>query len=492
MDEVDHVPGHATVRRIEGQEQATAFRCRRYGGYPSTASLPAGPTSMNLSEVLSVLWHRKLLVIGVLAVAIGAAVGALKLVTPVYESTSTLALQPQNLTNDLAFFQTIDAIVPIYATAAESNTTLDAARKRNGGHLGDISVRTFQGAPIFKIDARDTNRSIAQSSAQQVTDTLRRQVAAGEVGIRSLRVAQIDRPALPGSPVFPNTKLTLAVAVLLGLGLGYRGRAAPGEPLEPCADARRAGGCERPPGVRRASGRACAARRGVSPELLTSSSELRTINEALRDLRTNLAYAGNGKIKTVTVTSPEGSHGKSTISLGLAVAIARSGANTLLVDADLRRGRIAEMLEIPRVPGLYEAMSATRLDGGVIRETAVPNLQVMTGGRIVSDPGEVLSTRFSQLLEKLEESYDAIVLDTTPLVPVNDARVISSLSTATLIVARSGRATRASIKEAVDRLALIAVTPTAAVLNMSKSRGARTYYGTPEAAEERTVVRGRL
>ncbi len=445
---------------------------------------------MNLSEVLSVLWHRKLVVIGVLAVAIVAAVGALKLVTPVYESTSTLALQPQNLTNDLAFFQTIDAIVPIYATAAQSTITLDMARARNGGHLGDISVRTFQGAPIFKIDARDTNRSIAQSSAQQVTETLRRQVAAGKVGIPSLRVAQIDRPGLPSSPVFPDTKLTLAVAALLGLGLGIaaallrenfssrvrtRGEleAASGLPVY----------AELP--VERAL------RGGVSPELLTSSIELRTINEALRDLRTNLAYAGNGTIKTVTVTSPEGSHGKSTVALGLAVAIARSGAKTLLIDADLRRGGVAEMLDIPRVPGLYEAMSATRLDGGLIRETGVPNLQLMTGGRIVSDPGEILSTRFSQLLEKLEKSYDAIVLDTTPLVPVNDARIISSLSTATLIVARSGRATKTSVQEAVDRLALIAVTPTAAVLNMSKGRGARTYYGTPEAAEERTVVRGR-
>ena len=443
---------------------------------------------MNLSEVLSVLWHRKLLVIGVLVVAIGTAVGALKLVTPVYESTSTLALQPENLTNDLAFFQTIDAIMPIYATAAESNQTIDTARRRNGGHLGNISVRTFQGAPIFKIDARDPNRSIAQSSAQQVTETLRRQVAAGRVGIPSLRIAQIDRPALPGSPVLPDTKLTLAVAVLLGLGLGVAA-ALLWENLS--SRVRTRGELEAASGlpvyaelpVERAL------RGGVSPELLTSNTDLRTIKEALRDLRTNLAFAGNGAIKTVTVTSPEGSHGKSTVALGLAVAIARSGSKTLLVDADLRRGGIAEMLDIPRVPGLYEAMSATSLDGGVIRETGVPNLKIMTGGRIVSDPGEVLSTRFSQLLEKLEEAYDAIVFDTTPLVPVNDARVIASLSTATLIVARSGRATRASLREAVDRLSLIAVTPTAAVLNMSKSR--RTYYGTPEAAEDRTAVRER-
>ena len=65
---------------------------------------------MNLSEILSVLWHRKWVVVGVTALAIGGAIVALKLVTPVYEATSTMALEPNNLGNDLAFFQTVDAI----------------------------------------------------------------------------------------------------------------------------------------------------------------------------------------------------------------------------------------------------------------------------------------------------------------------------------------------------------------------------------------------
>ncbi len=448
---------------------------------------------MNFSEIISVLWRRKLVVIGVTALAIGAAVAALKFVAPVYESTSTLALQPQSLSNDLIFFQTIDAIIPIYATAANSRTTLDVARERNGGRLADISVRTFAAAPLFKIDARGTDKQLVQDSAQAVTITLQERVDAGEVGIRSLRLTEIDRPALPTIPVFPNTKLTLAVAVLLGLGFGVAAALLQENltsRVRTRADLAEASGLP----IYAELPRERKLGRGVSPELLSSSPALRSVNEALRDLRTNLAFAGNGEIHTVAVTSPEGSHGKTTIALGLAVTIARSGSRTLLVDADLRRGRVAEMLDIPRVPGLYEAMNGARLGAGVIRKTALPNLDVMTGGRLVSDPGELFATQFPDLLEELEKLYDSIVLDTTPLVPVNDARVIASLAKATLLVASSGGATRGTVEEAVNRLALIAVTPTAAVLNKSRSRQARAYYATGDAnrADDANAVRERV
>jgi len=98
---------------------------------------------MNLTEILSVLWHRKLVVLGAAVLVIGCAVGALQLITPQYKATSTLALEPQKLGNDLLFFQTIDSITPIYAAAAESETTLAPAKAQNGGELADISVRTF-------------------------------------------------------------------------------------------------------------------------------------------------------------------------------------------------------------------------------------------------------------------------------------------------------------------------------------------------------------
>jgi succinoglycan biosynthesis transport protein ExoP len=447
---------------------------------------------MNLTEILSVLWHRKLVVLGVTVLAIACAVAALRLVTPEYESTSTLALAPQNLNNDLVFFQTIDAIVPIYAAAATSETTLDQARSENGGELADMSVRTFQQTPIFKIDARSTDKQLAQESAQSVTDVLNQRVEAGEVGIPSLRLTQIDQPALPTSPVFPNEKLTLAVAVLLGLGLGVaaallmerftsrvrtRADLAEASGLPIYAELPRQGALAR-----------------VTPELLTNSPALRSINESLRDLRTNLTFAGNGDIETVAVTSPEGSHGKTTVAFGLAVAIARSGSKTLLIDADLRRGRIAEMLDVARIPGLYEAMNGSELGPGVIRHTALPNLDLITGGRLVSDPGELLATRFADVLKELQQRYDAIVIDTTPVIPVNDGRVVAGLSKETVLVASAGGATRRAVQDAVNRLALIGVTPTAAVLNKSRSRQARGYYASKDAehADEEQGVRERV
>ena len=447
---------------------------------------------MNLTEILSVLWHRKLVVLGVTVLVIGCAVGAVQLITPQYKATSTLALEPQKLGNDLLFFQTIDSITPIYAAAAESETTLAAAKAQNGGQLADISVRTFAQSPIFKIDAQSTDASLAQSSAQSVTNVLQDRVKAGEVGIASLELTQIDKPTVPTSPVYPNKKLTIAVAVLLGLGLGvaaallmerFTSR------IRTRADLADASGLPIYAELPRQSSLS-----RVTPELLANSPALRPINEALRDLRTNLAFAGNGEIETVAVTSPEGSHGKTTIAFGLAVAIARSGAKTLLIDADLRRGRIAEMLDIPRIPGLYEAMNGSPLGPGVIRQTSLPNLELITGGRLVSDPGELLATRFAQVLAELRPRYDAIVIDTTPVVPVNDGRVVANLTKATVLVASAGGATRRSVEEAVSRLSLIAVTPTAAVLNKSRSRQARGYYARDGAdhADEEQPVRERV
>ena len=432
------------------------------------------------------------MVLGVTVLVIACAVGALQLITPQYKATSTLALEPQKLGNDLLFFQTIDSITPIYAAAAESETTLGPAEAQNGGELADISVRTFAQSPIFKIDAQSTDASLAQSSAQAVTDVLQNRVEAGEVGIPSLELSQIDEPTVPTRPVFPNKKLTIAVAVLLGLGLGvaaallmerFTSR------IRTRADLAEASGLPIYAELPRQESLS-----RVTPELLTNSPGLRSINEALRDLRTNLAFAGNGEIETVAVTSPEGSHGKTTIAFGLAVAIARSGAKTLLIDADLRRGRIAEMLDIPRLPGLYEAMNGSALGPGVIRRTALPNLDLITGGRLVSDPGELLATRFAQVLTELRPRYDAIVIDTTPVIPVNDGRVIANLVKATVLVASVGGATRRSVEEAVNRLSLIAVTPTAAVLNKSRSRQARGYYARDGAdrADEEQPVRERV
>jgi capsular exopolysaccharide synthesis family protein len=436
---------------------------------------------MNLNEIFSVLWHQKLVVLVTMAVFVGAAIGSLEWVKPRYRSTATLALSPksQNLTN-LVFFQTIDSIVPIYATAATTDETEAIARETLGGDLADISVRTFSGAPIFKIDAESSKRSLAQDSAQSVTAALKSRVESGNVGVQSLRLQEIDRPSFPKSPVFPRRKLTIAIASLLGFafGVGFAFlRESLSNKVRTRQDLAEAAGVPVYAEVPLES----ALGRRVSSGVLLSYPGLHGVTEALRDLRTNLLFS-LGTVRSVAITGPEGRHGKTTVALGLAVTMARSGARTLLIDADLRRGRLADALGLEREPGLYEVLSG-KIAESAIQATSLRGLDVMTSGRLLSDPGELLAAEFPRLLRQLEGEYDTIVIDTTPLVPVGDARIVASVATSTVLVASAGTASKTSIRQAVERLALISVTPTGAVLNKSRSRQARGYYGHSDADE---------
>jgi capsular exopolysaccharide synthesis family protein len=426
---------------------------------------------MDLRELLDVVWRRKVVVIVVALAAVGLAVGALRLVEPVYQSESTLVLS-STADDDFSFFFALESIVPVYANAARTRTTLDLAEQELGSDLADISVETFEGTPIIEIRARSPDPEKARDSAQAVSDALLERVSRGTVGLESLEVTQIDEPTASTDPVFPQTNLTLAVAAVLGLAFGVAAafvresltsRVETSEALSQLTGVPVYGEIRTAKGVDKLR----------SPEQLATNTRFRGLLESLRDLRTNLRFAENGH-RSVVITSPEGRHGKTTVAFGLAVTFARSGTRTVLVDGDLRRGRIAEMLKIPRAPGLMDALRGAPLES-VLRGSGMENLDVLTGGRLAEDPGEMLLMQFANVLRQLEEMYDVVVLDTTPLAPVNDARVIASFAETTVIVASAEATKRRQVREAVERLSLVSVQPTAMVLNRSKAPRADYY-----------------
>jgi capsular exopolysaccharide synthesis family protein len=426
---------------------------------------------MDLRELLDVVWRRKVVVIVVALAVVGLAVAALRLVEPVYQSESTLVLS-STADDDFSFFFALESIVPVYANAARTRTTLDLAEQELGSDLAEISVETFEGTPIIEIRARSPDPEKARDSAQAVSDALLEQVSRGTVGVESLEVTQIDEPTASTDPVFPQTNLTLAVAAVLGLAFGVAAafvresltsRVETSEALSQLTGVPVYGEIRTAKGVDKLR----------SPEQLATNTRFRGLLESLRDLRTNLRFAENGH-RSVVITSPEGRHGKTTVAFGLAVTFARSGTRTVLVDGDLRRGRIAEMLKIPRAPGLMDALRGAPLES-VLRGSGMENLDVLTGGQLAEDPGEMLLMQFANVLRQLEEMYDVVVLDTTPLAPVNDARVIASFAETTVIVASAEATKRRQVREAVERLSLVSVQPTAMVLNRSKAPRADYY-----------------
>jgi receptor protein-tyrosine kinase len=430
---------------------------------------------MDLREFLDVLWRRKLVVLAVTAAAIGAAVVAVQLVTPLYESTATLAVTPADADSDLFILTTIDTILPVYATAAESRTTREAAERRvPGDELGEVTAKTFSETPILKIVSRDEDPDVARATAQAVADVLVERSNSGEVGVPALKLTQIEPAVAATEPVFPRTDLALLVAGVLGLALGV-GAALLRETLTSRVETREdlAHATGAPVFAEFSTARAVTRLR--SPEALADPS-LRVFSEGLRDLRTNLLFPAGGSLRSVAITSPEGSHGKTTMSVGLATTLARAGTRTLLVDADLRKGRVAEMLRIARSPGLRDALAGAPVET-MIQRTSLPTLDVLPGGTIADDPGEVLVNEFAPLLARLEQLYETVVVDCTPLVPVNDARVVARSTEAVVIVASAGAVTRRQLRAAVERLSLISVPLTAAVLNNARRPRGKAYYG---------------
>jgi len=444
---------------------------------------------VNLNELLQVLWRRKLIVVLVTAAAIGIAVAALQVATTVYESSTTLALSPKNAQNGLILFGIMDAVVPVYADAAGSPTTLDLARPMSPHPLGSVAVDTFKGTPIIKIRARDHSPYVARDTANAVTRALLQRVTKGGIGLSSVRVVELDRATLPTTPVFPRTRLTLLVAALLGLILGVAAallrenlatRVETPEELERLAGVPVFGEIPSEPGVARVQ----------SPDDLLDN-RLRAVSEAFRDLRTNLLFA-SGNVRSIVLTSPQGSHGKTTIAFGLAATLARTGTRTLLIDADLRKGRMPEMLGIPATPGLSEVLRGTPVEE-VVQHTSLDTLDLLPGGTRGGDPVELLTSQFPALLNRLEGIYETVVIDGTPLVPISDARVIARYTDVTLLVASANRATRRQVRTAMERLSLISVRPTATVLNNYSARGTPGYYGPsePEKPQQQQRRRGR-
>ena len=117
------------------------------------------------------------------------------------------------------------------------------------------------------------------------------------------------------------------------------------------------------------------------------------VSEAFRMLRTNLQFAGVDKpLKIVSVTSGNPEEGKSTIAANLAISFASTGSKVLLIDADLRRPKINKLFLLENHIGLSSLLAGDLPLDSVIRETEIPNLQIITSGPVPPNPAEILGS----------------------------------------------------------------------------------------------------
>lgn len=172
---------------------------------------------------------------------------------------------------------------------------------------------------------------------------------------------------------------------------------------------------------------------------LQYSAEAALLTEAVRSLRTSLLLLGETRgSQVILITSSVPEEGKSKLAVDLASVLAQIGSRVLLVDADLRCPSIHNMMGIPRTAGLGSALTG-QSSPIIVRHPQWKNFSLLCGDEIVSSPAERLaSQRMGELLDRWRDTYDFILLDSPPVLPVTDAIVLSQVSDITLLVARYG------------------------------------------------------
>ena len=164
------------------------------------------------------------------------------------------------------------------------------------------------------------------------------------------------------------------------------------------------------------------------------------ITEAYKSLRSNLNFTlRHDGCKKFVITSPVPEDGKSTTITNIGISIAQSGAKVLLIDCDLRKGRLHRLFNVKFRPGLSDALSSTMDVKNVIYKTTYQNLSIMPMGTIPPNPSELLaSIQMEELLNKINSEYEYIIIDTPPVEVVSDALNLVKMVDGVLIVVREG------------------------------------------------------
>lgn len=354
---------------------------------------------------------------------------------------------------------------------------------RKAETLRDIArVQRASERELAKLNPSDPRDGAALSTVQQELSSLRAaaSTADGEAEV-------VERATPPSSPSSPKPKRNALIGAFGGLLLGLA-LALVREQLD--RRVRHSQGLEDAFGLpvlaNVPKSRAFGPQDGKALEQLPAREA-----EAFQILRANLRYLSTDReLRSVVVTSTGVGDGKSTVALNLAKADAIVGRKVLLIEADMRRPRLAGLLGIGETEGLSLFLSdKTKPLADVTHRVPVGGqgqngagsrntLDVVVSGRVPENPsGLIDSDRMRELIREAEASYDLVVIDTAPATMVADAIPLMSEATAVIIVGRVGKITNAEADSLRDQLERIDAPSFGLVANFAAGAGGKYGYG---------------
>jgi tyrosine-protein kinase Etk/Wzc len=372
----------------------------------------------------------------------------------------------------------IDAVQSHIASLEARVAALDELKARQAAELQALPT---SGAEEIELAQRvqTIGRMADQLREEYQKARIAEAVEAGQIDI-------VDPASAPDQPVGSGKGMKLALGLMLGLMLGSGGAFVleqlntsirrrdelesvlrlPGLAIVPRLSGAAASESKRlrlpGRGPRVASGAA-----GATTELVTLADARSSSAEAYRTLRTNLLFSqAVQKLQTLVVTSAAPSEGKTTVAANLAVTFAQQGMRVALIDCDLRKARLHNLFGVPREPGLTQLLIGAPGAAEAARATEVEGLTVVPAGTLPPNPAELLGGKaMRELVERLKQRFDLIILDTPPLLAAADAAVLGELADGTVLVVRAGATDRAAAQQAVQQLRMVGARVLGAVLN---------------------------
>jgi capsular exopolysaccharide synthesis family protein len=350
---------------------------------------------------------------------------------------------------------------------------------------GTLAKQVTASAPldtsIIEITVTDTDpvraADIANATAASLTTVVEKiETPATADAVSPVKLTLAQQATVPATPVSPNVPLNIALGALVGLAIGI-GIAVLRETLETRIRTER--DVEQVTDVPILGGIVFDPKAQERP-LIVHVDPRSPRAESFRTLRTNLQFLDVGRTdRSFVITSSIESEGKSTTGANLAIALADAGSRVLLVDADLRRPKIADYMGLEGAIGLTDALIGRAELEDVIQPWGREKLFVLPAGQVPPNPSELLgSTRMSHFIEKFNRTFEVVIFDTPPLLPVTDAAILAKRVGGVIIIVAAGRTHKNQLKAAVSTLDNIGAPISGLVLTMLPTKGPDAYgYG---------------
>jgi succinoglycan biosynthesis transport protein ExoP len=202
--------------------------------------------------------------------------------------------------------------------------------------------------------------------------------------------------------------------------------------------------------------------------------------ETYRSLRTNLQFLDFGENHhSFVITSSLAAEGKSSTSSNLAIAIAQGNSSVVVIDADLRRPRLATYLGLEGAVGLTDVLIGRVELVDALQKWGDNEMYVLPAGSVPPNPSELLnSPAMKKLIATLEAEFDTVIIDAPPLLPVTDAAILARSTRGAIVVASAGKVHKNQLRSAIGILESVEANVLGLVMTFVPTRGADAYgYG---------------